>query len=315
MAGGCVHKHPCTGTKCKHSSGPGGQTWLHYTMFKVSSSDKRFKGCKVQAKETVQHNAKSNPINNPINNPIFNPKHNAITSERKRKDSLAASHLFPSLKGVVRCTNTQLHYIVDLFMRRVAAQALWATSSTYWFLWTVKSKDGWAASDEELKLAEQKEATNALTRSPNPLFGKQSAGGAVGKVKVGDFFFKGSPASIMRVAVSAVLEDAIEVESEGCRQTQRTIGLALNRKIGGAPTQRMAGNLHGVSVLHIPNLAAMGLVLGEQWRADYEARCLDGSEGVALPDEPPASFERPPRDKSGAYVLGGPRVLKARGLN
>ena len=311
MAGGCVHKHPCTGTKCKHSNGPGGQTWLHYTMFKVSSINKRFKGCKVQAKETVQYNAKSNPIFNPINS----AKHNAITSERKRKDSLAASLLFPSLEGVVRYTDTQLHYIVDLFMRRVAAQALWATSSTYWFLWTVKSKDGWAASDEELKLAEQKEATNALTGSPNPLFGKQSAGGAVGKVKVGDFFFKGSPASLMRVAVSAVVEDAMEVESEGCRQTQRTIGLALNRKIGGAPTQRMAGNLHGVSVLHIPNLAAMVLVLGKQWRADYEARRLLGSEGVALPDEPPASFERPPRDKSGAYVLGGPRVLKARGLN
>jgi hypothetical protein len=84
VAGGCVHKHPCTGTNCKHRNGPGGQTWLHYTMFKVSSTNKRFKGCTVMAKEMVQYNAKSNAKSNPI----FNPKHNAITSERKMDEKI-----------------------------------------------------------------------------------------------------------------------------------------------------------------------------------------------------------------------------------
>jgi hypothetical protein len=278
-------------------------------MFNRSNSNKRYKQCKVEAEKKKMYSAK----NNAKNNPIFSAK----TIERKREVSLAASQLHPSLKGVERYTNEQLHYSLDLFMRREAVQALWAdgaTSSTYWFLWTCESKKAWGASDEELKLAEQKEATNALTSSPNPLFRKQSAGGVVGKVKASDIFYKGSAVRILRAAVSAVMEDPMEVEREGCIRTQRTIGYALNRKNGGAPTQRKAGNLHGVSVLHIPNFAAMGLVLGEQWRADYEARRLLGSEGVALPDEPPASFERPPRDKSGAYVLGGSPVLKARGL-
>ena len=106
------------------------------------------------------------------------------------------------------------------------------------------------------------------------------------------------------------------MECEGCRLTQRTLGFAGNKKIGGAPTRRKKGNIHGLSVIDVPDFAALGLVLGAQWRAAYAATRsrFGGSEDVALPAAPPASFVPPPHEASGAFVLGGPLFLAARGL-
>ena len=89
-------------------------------------------------------------------------------------------------------------------------------------------------------------------------------GGGVRKVVEGDFFFKGTPVRILRVAIGVVKEDEQEMECEGCRLTQRTLGFARNKKKGGAPTRRKNGNIHGLSVFAVPDSEALGLVLGEQ---------------------------------------------------
>ena len=74
------------------------------------------------------------------------------------------------------------------------------------------------------------------------------------------------------------------MECEGCSLTKRTLGFAGNRKIGGAGTRLKEGNIHGVSVIVIDYFAALGLVLGQQWSAAYEARRshFGGSEGVCV---------------------------------
>ena len=76
-------------------------------------------------------------------------KTNAKVSATKREISLATSLLFPSLKGVERYTDAQLHFLVALFMRRPDVAPLWTSGSgdlTYWFFWTCESAAGWGAS-------------------------------------------------------------------------------------------------------------------------------------------------------------------------
>jgi hypothetical protein len=138
----------------------------------------------------------------------------------------------------------------------------------------------------------------------------------VRKVVQGDIFFAGTPVRILRVAIGVVKEDEQEMECEGCRLTQRTLGYTGNQKNGGAGTRRKHGNIHGLSVFVVPDFAALGLVLSEPFRAAYAKTSsrYGGSEGVALPDAPPASFVPPPCEASGAFVLGGPLFLTARGL-
>ena len=67
---------------------------------------------------------------------VSNARTDAAKSALKRELSRAASLLFPSLKGVERYTDAQLHFLVALFMRRAEVAMLWAQGScslTYWF--------------------------------------------------------------------------------------------------------------------------------------------------------------------------------------
>lgn len=136
-------------------------------------------------------------------------------------------------------------------------------SLTYWFFWTCESAAGWRATLAQLDGAEQKESTSWLRTPDDPLLWAR-VGGGVRKVVEGDFFFKGTPVRILRVAIGVVKEDEQEMECEGCRLTQRTLGFARNKKKGGAPTRRKNGNIHGLSVFVVPDSEALGLVLGEQ---------------------------------------------------
>ena len=80
---------------------------------------------------------------------VYNARGNAATSASKRELSRAASLLFPSLKGVERYTDAQLHFLVALFMLRPDVAPLWARGSralTYWFFWTCETAAGWRAS-------------------------------------------------------------------------------------------------------------------------------------------------------------------------
>jgi hypothetical protein len=254
-----------------------------------------------------------NDVHNPINSPIYNPINNARKIAAKREVSRLASQLFPSLQGVWRYTDVVLHYLVAMFMRRSDVAPLWllgSKSTTYWFFWTCESEKGWRATPEELDSAESKESMSWLITRDNAMLRGDSG---MRKVDHEDLFFEGTPVRILRVAIGVVKEDVAEMECEGCRQTVRTLGYAGNQKIGGTPTRRKKGNIHGLSLLVIPNFAKLGLVLGEQFRADFAAR-VDGSEGIALPAEPPASFVPPPTEESDAFVLGGFRFLAARGL-
>jgi hypothetical protein len=249
---------------------------------------------------------------------VNSARNNARNTALKRECSLRASLLFPSLKGIERYTDAQLHYIVALFMQRPDVVPLWARGSrslTYWFFWTCESAAGWRAPEAELLLAEQTESTNWLRSSPNPLLWAHDGDG-VRKVVQSDIFFADTPVRILRVAIGVVKEDEAEMECEGCRLTKRTLGFAGNRKIGGTGTRRKGGNIHGLSVFVVSDFTALGFVLDEQYCAAYAATDLlyGGSEAVDLPAAPPASFEPPPLEASGARVLGGPLFLAARGL-
>ncbi|XRB22304.1 hypothetical protein RI054_30g121550 [Pseudoscourfieldia marina] len=238
--------------------------------------------------------------------------------QERRENQLTASTLFSSFKGVERYSLDALEGLVAMFMRRDDVAPLWASGSaalTYWFFWTCETAEGWRASPEQVNDAERLESTNWLRSSPNPLLRAREHGG-VRKVAHRDIHFAGTPVKILRVAYGVVKEDAGEMERIGCRLTKRTIGFAGNRRDGGTGTRIRNGNLHGVSILVIKDFAAIDLVLNEDYRASYEATRsrFGGSEGVALPAEPPPSFVAPPRDDTGAFVLGGSLVLAARGL-
>jgi hypothetical protein len=97
------------------------------------------------------------------------------------------------------------------------------------------------------------------------------------------------------VAISIIKEDAQEMECEGCRRTQPTIGFAGNKRKGGAPTKFNIGNIYGVSLLVITDFAALGLELDDTWRAR------------------PTSFVWSPRGPfSSAFALGGKLFLAMR---
>ena len=71
------------------------------------------------------------------------------------------------------------------------------------------------------------------------------------------------------------------------------------------------------SLLVIPDLSNHRLVVSEEHREPYEAELQKhgGREGrVRLPPAPPTFFVLPPRDASGAFVLGGPRFEFRHGM-
>jgi hypothetical protein len=110
-----------------------------------------------------------------------------------------------------------------------------------------------------------------------------------------DIHFSGSPARIIRVAIGLRLGELAEIEREGCRLTRhRTLGFAGNRRDGGTITAPKKGNIHGVSVLVIDDLAALGIVLAQPFAPAYAARAGVGSEAIVMPPLPPASFVPPP---------------------
>ena len=131
-----------------------------------------------------------------------------------------------------------------------------------------------------------------------------------------DIHFSGSPARIIRVAIGLRVDELAEIEREGCRLTRhRTLGFAGNRKDGGTCTAPKKGNIHGVSVLVIDDLAALGIVLAQPFAPAYAARALLGSEPAVTPPPPSTFFEPPPCEASGAFVLGGSHFLALRGLS
>lgn len=109
---------------------------------------------------------------------------------------------------------------------------LWARGSrslTYWLFWTCASAAGWRATLAELLRAEQKESTSWLRTPVDPLLWARNARGDLRKVE-SDFFFAGTPVCILRAAIGVVKEDEQEMECEGCRLMQHTLGYAGNTR-------------------------------------------------------------------------------------
>jgi hypothetical protein len=92
-----------------------------------------------------------------------------------RELSRRASLLLPSLQGVERYSDKDLHFLVALLMLRPEVQLLWTQGArplAYWFFWTCETGEGWRASAEQLDCAEQTESTSWLRTRRNPLLRK-----------------------------------------------------------------------------------------------------------------------------------------------
>ena len=255
---------------------------------------------------------------NAINNPIYGPIHNAARAAAR--PALAKSDAEPGLAKIVRYSPEYLRTVVAIALRRPEIQLLWASGSrhfTYWFFWTCEVAAGCRATAEQLASAERRESTNQMCRSPNPplMVSVPAWAGNCRALLHSDIHFSGSPARIIRVAIGLRVDELAEIEREGCRLTRhRTLGFAGNRKDGGTRTAPKEGNIHGVSVLVIDDLAALGIVLAQPFAPAYAARAGVGSEAIVMPPLPPASFVPPPCEASGAFVLGGRHFLADRGL-
>jgi hypothetical protein len=246
--------------------------------------------------------------------------HNPLRLRHKAKPGFGKDDAELGLSKIVRYSPEYVRTLVAITLRRPEIMQLWAAGSfhfTYWFFWTCEVTAGWRATPEQLAAAESKESTNSLCHSANPLLMVPVpawAGNCRGLLRT-DIHYAGSPARIIRVAIGLRVNEMAEVEREGCHLTRRrTLGFAGNRRDGGTSTEPKEGNIHGVSVLVIPDLSKLGLVVGPQFASAYAARALQGSEPAATPPPPSTSFEPPPREASGAFVLGGQHFLAARGL-
>ena len=256
---------------------------------------------------------------NAINNPIYGPIHNAARAAAR--PALAKSDAEPGLAKIVRYSPEYLRTVVAIALRRPEIQLLWASGSrhfTYWFFWTCEVAAGWRATAEQLASAERRESTKTMCSSSNPVL-MVSVPAWAGNCRAllhSDIHFSGSPARIIRVAIGLRVDELAEIEREGCRLTRRrTLGFAGNRKDGGTCTAPKEGNIHGVSVLVIDDLAALGIVLAQPFAPAYAARALLGSEPAVTPPPPSTFFEPPPCEASGAFVLGGSHFLALRGLS
>ena len=224
------------------------------------------------------------------------------------------------LSKIVRYSPEYLRACVAITLHRPDVMQIWAAGSfhfTYWFFWTCEVAAGCRATAEQLASAERRESTNTMRQSSNPLL-MVSVPAWAGNCRAllhSDIHFSGSPARIIRVAIGLRVDELAEIEREGCRLTQRrTLGFAGNRKDGGTSTAPKEGNIHGVSVLVIDDLAALGIVLAQPFAPAYAARALLGSEPAVTPPPPSTFFEPPPCEASGAFVLGGSHFLASRGL-
>ena len=264
-------------------------------------------------------NAKTNAKWNSINNPVWNSINNPVRP--KAKPGFGKDDAELGLSKIVCYSPEYVRTLVAITLRRPEIMQLWAAGSfhfTYWFFWTCEVTAGWRATPEQLAAAERKESTSTLCQSANPLLMVPVpawAGNCRGLLR-SDIHYAGSPARIIRVAIGLRVDELAEVEREGCRLTRRrTLGFAGNRRDGGTSTEPKKGNIHGVSVLVIPNLSKLGLVVGPNFASAYAARALQGSEPAATPPPPSTSFEPPPCEASGAFVLGGSHFLALRGLS
>ena len=201
----------------------------------------------------------ANAISNPINN----------AARAAARPALAKSDAELGLAKIVRYSPEYLRTVVAIALRRPEIQLLWASGSrhfTYWFFWTCEVAAGWRATAEQLASAERRESTNMMRQSSNPLL-MVSVPAWAGNCRAllhSDIHFSGSPARIIRVAIGLRVDELAEIEREGCRLTRhRTLGFAGNRRDGGTATAPKEGNIHGVSVLVIDDLAALGIVLAQ----------------------------------------------------
>jgi hypothetical protein len=98
------------------------------------------------------------------------------------------------------------------------------------------------------------------------------------------------------------------------------VGLRGHRKKGGTSVQQELGVLYMVSVLIIPDITKLDLVVNKKYLDAYNKSMarFGGREGrVQVPpilegDSLPKGFVVPPQDDSGAFVLGGQKLLRNR---
>ena len=109
-----------------------------------------------------------------------------------------------------------------------------------------------------------------------------------------DIFFAGSGAYIFRLAISPLLCDITEIEKiiHVILSNGDVVGFKGHVKNGGSPA-RQQRFVYGVSMLVIPDLAALCLVVNEMYRKVYRRELLQfrGRAGrVVIPAPLPASF-------------------------
>jgi hypothetical protein len=298
-------------------------TWLLSDQFKRSmSGKKRFATCTGKSTANATYNPDNNEVWNSINNAINGPINNAAKSVRKRALALAAAASNPLLCGITRLSDAELTLLAAALLRRPDVSPLFARGSHAYvnvFQWTAEDEDGWAAKAASLTKCERKESLSHVF-SKNPPLWVLEPSGRLRKINPKDIFYEGSGAYIIRLAISPLLCDITEVEKiiHVTLSNGDVVGFKGHVKNGGSPA-RQQSYVYGVSMLVIPNPAALGLVVRKKFRTAYELELLrfGGREGrVVLPAAPPVTFALPPLEAplSSAFVLGGTSFLLKRGL-
>jgi hypothetical protein len=265
------------------------------------------------------NNARNNPINNPKREPKYNAKYDAAVAARKRLIKVEASKTNPSLRGITHLSDPDLHLLAAACLNRPDVAPLFARGSksyVYCFQSTVEDAEGWGASSASISKCEEHEAPSHLFQK-NPRLRYRERDGTRRKIKRDDIFYVGSGVYIIRLVISPLLCDVTEVEKTiHVKTSADEVGFKGHIKEGGSPAEQRRF-IYIVSLLVIPDLAKLHLVVSDDYLESYEAemRKFGGREGrVVLPPAPSASFVVPPRDASGAFVLGGPRFEHRHGM-
>ena len=256
---------------------------------------------------------------NTRDNPITNPMYNAARSAAKRLMKVEANKKNPSLSGLIHVSDADLIEITAACLNRPDVAPLFARGSksyVYCFQSTAENEEGWGAPAESVTSCEKHESLSHLL-CENPRLWYREIDETTRPIKRSDIWYEGSGVDIIRLVISPLLTDVTEVEKTIHVVTSKDkVGFKGHIKDGGSPAQQ-GRFIYMVSLLVIPDLAKLHLVVSDNYFESYEAemRKFDGREGrVALPPAPSQEFVLPPRDGSGAFVLGGPLFEYRHGM-
>jgi hypothetical protein len=245
---------------------------------------------------------------------------------RRSEAAAEAARTNPGTRGVTFLDSDGISAVAASALNRLKEKfAAGSKSYIYAFQWSLAG--GWNASAAALHAAEKKESFTHLRRNTAVLQYFNPKNGDLRTAKTRDVFgttIFGTTTTttiLHRVAISPVIADIREIERKLHELTEGdAVGFRGHLKNGGTGTRQKRGTIYGVSILEIPDPAALNLRVRNDHREKYEDEVKQyggRARDLSFPDVQ-VDFQLPPTVGNGDggtfFVLGGALFEQRRGL-